>query len=50
MSCIELHEFLTNKQVVKTDKFQFCMHPAAASLLNSVGGTGSVGFVGCVIP
>ena len=43
MSSIELHEFLANKQVAKTDQFQFCMHPVTESLLNSVGDTGGVG-------
>ena len=43
MSCIELHELLANKRVVKTDKFQFYMHSVTASLLNSVGGVGNVG-------
>ena len=42
MSSIELHKFLANKRVVKTDQFQFCMHPVTASLLNIVGGAGDV--------
>ena len=40
VSSLELHELLANKRVAKTDKFQFCMHPVTASLLNSVGGAG----------
>ena len=43
MSSIELDEFLANKRVVKTNQFQFCMHPVTASLLDSVGGAGGVG-------
>ena len=43
MSSIELHEFLANKPVVKTNHFQFCMDLVTASLLNSVGGAGGVG-------
>ena len=43
MSSIELHEFSANKRAVKTDQFQFCMHPVTASLLNSVVGAGGVG-------
>ena len=44
MSCIELHELAANKPVAKTYKFQFYMHPVTTSLLNSVGGAGSVGW------
>ena len=43
MSCIELLELSASKQVVKTDKFQFYMYPVTTSLLNNVGGAGSVG-------
>ena len=43
MSSIELHEFSSNKRVIKTDEFQFCMHPVTAGLLNSVAGAGGVG-------
>ena len=43
MSCVELHELLPKKLVVKSDKFQFYMHPLTVSLLFSVGGVGSVG-------
>ena len=43
VSCIKLHELSANKRVAKTDKFQLCMHPVTASLLDSVGGAGSVG-------
>ena len=43
MSCIKLHELSANKRVPKTDKFQLYMHPVTASLLDGVGGAGSVG-------
>ena len=43
VSCIKLHELSANKRVAKTGKFQLYMHPVTASLLNSVGGAGSVG-------
>ena len=43
MSSIELHEFSANEQIVKTDQFQFCMHPVTVSLLNSERGAGGMG-------
>ena len=38
-----MHKLSANKRVIKTDKFQFYMHPVTVSLLNSLGDACSMG-------